>query len=95
MFEAPSLNRAPEMLYCVAWKDRRITQGELEHMRDVLEGEVSSLKEDLRAAVSYAYIQSTCTGHVQGNFRAKVEQRQCFLMTRLPFTPPPPPLIKF
>eukprot|EP00904_Undaria_pinnatifida_P004340 jgi/Undpi1/13907/HiC_scaffold_9.g03558.m1 len=31
-------------------EDRRITQSELEHMRDILEGEISSLKEELRAA---------------------------------------------
>ncbi|CAM9533339.1 unnamed protein product, partial [Discosporangium mesarthrocarpum] len=31
-------------------EDRRITQGQLEHMRDVLEGEVGQLKEELRAS---------------------------------------------
>lgn len=33
-------------------KDRRITQSELEHVRDVFEGEIAGLKEELRASVS-------------------------------------------
>lgn len=33
-------------------KDRRVTQGELEHMRDVFEGEIVGLKEELRSMVS-------------------------------------------
>lgn len=33
-------------------QDRRITQGELERVRDVLEHEVTNLKEELRSAVS-------------------------------------------
>ena len=41
------------MVYRVR-QDRSITQGELEHVRDVLEREVASLKEELRAAVSKA-----------------------------------------
>lgn len=34
-------------------QDRRITQGELERVRDVLEREVANLKEELRSAVSF------------------------------------------
>eukprot|EP00752_Nemacystus_decipiens_P006959 g6244.t1 len=30
-------------------EDRRVTQGELEHMRDVFEGEIAGLKEELRS----------------------------------------------
>ncbi|CAM9662984.1 unnamed protein product, partial [Laminaria digitata] len=48
---ARQVERLQDALDC-ANEDRRITQSELEHMRDVLEGEVSSLKEELRAAVS-------------------------------------------
>lgn len=31
-----------------------MTQGELEHMRDVFEGEIAGLKEELRTVVSHA-----------------------------------------
>lgn len=37
-------------------KDRRVTQGELEHMRDILEGEIAGLKEELRSMVSQALL---------------------------------------
>lgn len=36
-------------------KDRRVTQGELEHMRDVFEGEIVGLKEELRTMVSHVF----------------------------------------
>lgn len=35
-------------------KDRRVTQGELERVRDVFEGEIAGLKEELRTMVSHA-----------------------------------------
>lgn len=43
----------PCCIICVV-KDRRVTQAELEHVRDVFEREVAGLKEELRAVVSQA-----------------------------------------
>lgn len=42
------------IIFALREKDRRVTQGELEHVRDVFEGEISGLKEELRSMVSHA-----------------------------------------
>lgn len=43
-------------VYVKIKKDRRVTQGEHEHVRDVFEAEVAGLKEELRAVVSQAIL---------------------------------------